>query len=282
MNFPYFVRMEEQLQIEAEKRGWEVTLVDVEMDASKELNALQDLINSGADALISSSWFYDALVDVFEDAYSKGIPVLAISRLDFSDSPLEGLVSVAIGTDHYDAGYLGGKYAAYRLKEEGRDSANVVTFTGSTEFLQDRAKGFIAGLEENGITVDLKNEYDTGTREEGMQNGEDALTAYPDVELFYGVSAQASLGAYDATVGANREDVWVVGYDGEDEEVEKINEGGNYIGSVTQAPADEATAAMQAIEDIFAGKEVEEVMVIPGGVYCKDGQLTGAEVLALD
>lgn len=281
MTFPYYVRMYEQFNEEAETRGWKITFVDSDLDASKELNALQDMINSDVDALIASTFYLDGLVDVFQQAKDQNIPVVVIGQTAFKEgSPLEDLVSFACGTEHYDAGYLGGKWTSTYLKEKERDSLKMVSMIGTTEQMQARGQGFIDALEDNGISVELLNEYDTSTREEGMRNGEDALTAYPDLELIYGVNAQASLGAYDATVGANRTDVLVVGYDGEDEELETIDKGGNYIATITQAPKAEATVAIEALDKLFAGEELAQIELVPAGIYSSEGQLTSEEVLS--
>ena len=111
-----------------------------------------------------------------------------------------------------------------------------------------------------------------------MASGEDALTTYPDIELFYGVSAQGALGAYDATVGANRTEVMVFGYDGEDEELEVIDEDNNYVGTVTQAPDVEASTTVEYIKKYLDGEEFDKIVPISAGIYCDEGQLTAEEV----
>ena len=52
MTFPFYVRMYEQIEAEADKRGWEVSFVDGNLDAGTQMNGLQDMINNGVDIMV--------------------------------------------------------------------------------------------------------------------------------------------------------------------------------------------------------------------------------------
>lgn len=279
MNFPYFVRMYDQYMADANARGWEVTFVDGNLDASTQINGLQDMINNGIQVLCVSTFYSDALEDICKQCEAAGIPVLVIGNSALPENILN-LVDYACGTDHYDAGYLGGVWAAKYFNGIGKTSLNMVIMTGSTEQMIARGQGFVDAMTAGGITVNVYNWYDINTREEAMASAEDALVAYDDLDLIYGCSAQGSLGGYDATIGANRSEVYVVGYDGEDEEIELIDKGTNYIATITQNPTLEATTTVEYVEKILAGESFEKVVPIPAGVYCAEGQLTSEQVLA--
>lgn len=281
LNFPYYVRMYEQFMQEADARGWEVSFVDGNLDASTQLNGIQDMINNGVDVMVVSTWFIDAMEDVFAQCKEKGIPVFVIGNTQNPDV-INDLIVYACGTEHYDAGFLGGTWTASYLKDQGKTDIKMIIMTGSTEQMKQRGQGFVDAMTQNGINVEVLNEYDVSAREDAMASAEDALTTYSDLDLIYGVSAQGSLGAYDATVGANRTEVLVVGYDGEDEELELIDADTNYIATITQDPAGEATATVEHIEKYLNGETFDLVVPIPAGVYCcTDGQLTSEQVLAL-
>ncbi len=278
LTFPYYVRMRDQFMKEAEQRGWEVTYVDGNMDAGKQLSGLQDLVKKGVDVLVVGSWYFDAMTDVFEQCKEKGIPVFQIANNQVSDLTKD-FVTFAAGTAHYDGGYLGGVWCSGYLKEKGKTSVNVALMTAATEQIKARGKGFCDGLKENGITVKVLNEYDASSREAAMGAAEDALTAYSDIDLFFGASAQAALGSYDATVGAKRANVLVMGYDGEDEERKLVDKGANYIGTITQDPAGEATVIAEHIDQWGRGETFHQSYKVPAGIYCAKGQLTSAQVL---
>lgn len=277
LNFPYYVRMYDTFMEEAEKNNWEVSFVDGNLDATTQLNGIQDLVNDDVDVMVISTWYIDAMEDVLQQCVDKDIPVFVIGNTENPDN-INELIQYACGTEHYDAGHLGGTYMSKYLKDQGRDSIKMATMVGSTEQMKARAQGFVDGMTDHGISVEVRNEYDVSTREEAMASGEDALTTYPDIELFYGVSAQGALGAYDATVGANRTEVMVFGYDGEDEELEVIDEDNNYVGTVTQAPDVEASTTVEYIKKYLDGEEFDKIVPISAGIYCDEGQLTAEEV----
>lgn len=277
LNFPYYVRMYDTFMEEAEKNNWEVSFVDGNLDATTQLNGIQDLVNDDVDVMVISTWYIDAMEDVLQQCVDKDIPVFVIGNTENPDN-INELIQYACGTEHYDAGHLGGTYMSKYLKDQGRDSIKMATMVGSTEQMKARAQGFVDGMTDHGISVEVLNEYDVSTREEAIASGEDALTTYPDIELFYGVSAQGALGAYDATVGANRTEVMVFGYDGEDEELEVIDEDNNYVGTVTQAPDVEASTTVEYIKKYLDGEEFDKIVPISAGIYCDEGQLTAEEV----
>lgn len=123
------------------------------------------------------------------------------------------------------------------MKEAGKEAVRMISFTTATSNGRNRADGFVKGLEEGGLTVEVLNEYLGDSRESYMTSCEDALVTYPELDLVFAANAQGGLGAYDACVAANRPEVKIVGFDCEDEEVELIDKGTQYIASVMQLPA---------------------------------------------
>lgn len=278
LNFPYYVRMYEQFMSEADAQGWDVSFVDGNLDATTQLNGIQDMINNGVDVMVVSTWFIDAMEDVFAQCKEKGIPVFVIGNTQNPDA-INELIVYACGTEHYDAGFLGGTWGADYFNELGKTDLKIAIMSGSTEQMKQRGQGFVDGLKQGGIQVEVMNEYDVSAREEAMASAEDALTVYSDLDLIYGVSAQGSLGAYDATVGANRTEVLVIGYDGEDEELQLIDEGTNYIATVTQDPAGEASTTVEYIVKYLNGESFDLIVPISAGVYCAEGQLSSSQIL---
>lgn len=278
LNFPYYVKMYEDFMSEADENGWDVSFVDGNLDAATQLNGIQDMINNDVDVMVISTWYIDAMEDVLVQCKNRGIPVFIIGNTQNPDA-INNLIVYACGTEHYDAGFLGGTWASGYFKNLGRTGLNMAIMSGSTEEMKQRGKGYIDGLEKGGIKVNVLNEYDVSTREDAMASAEDALTAYSDLDLFYGVSAQGSLGAYDATAGANRTGVLVMGYDGEDEEKELIDKGTNYIATITQDPEGEAHTTVEHIKKYLNGETFDKIVPIPAGVYCAEGQLTSDQIL---
>ena len=47
------------------KNNWEVSFVDGNLDATTQLNGIQDLVNDDVDVMVISTWYIDAMEDVF-------------------------------------------------------------------------------------------------------------------------------------------------------------------------------------------------------------------------
>ncbi len=277
VSFPFFARMHDQFMEEAEARGWEVTYVDGNLDAATQINGIQDLLNKGIDVLVYESWYNDALADIFVQCHDKGIPVFQIGRNEIPKGQEENIL-FATGTTSYTAGHLGGVWCAGYLKDKNIDSLNVVLMSAPNE-IKFRTEGFVDGMTENGIKVNVLHEYDASTRELGMSSTEDALTAYPDLDLIFSGSAQGSLGAYDAIVATTRQDIMIMGFDGEDEEIQLIDKGTNYIATITQNPMGEATLAAEMVDKWLKGEKFDQTYEMPAGVYSAEGQITADQII---
>ena len=279
MTFPFYARMFEQMDLEAKERNWDLSFVDGNLDATTQLNGLQDMINNDIDVLVFATWWIDAMTDIIGQCEQKGIPVFVMDNMVIPEGT-EKAITLTTGTDNYNAGIVGGTWYAGELAKQGRTTLDMVVISSQSEQMVKRYVGFVDGLSNNGIEVHLLNTYDGGKRETAMTMAEDALTALPELELIYGASAQDSLGAYDATIGANRTNVLVIGLDGEDEEILAVDAQKNYIASITQDPKGQSKLVAENIEKWQKGESFEQIQETPAGIYCAEGQFTGEEILA--
>ncbi len=270
LQFPFYVRMHDTFIEEAEARGWEVIYVDGNLDSLTQVNACLDLLTKDIDALVMATWWIDAMPEVFETAERSGVPVFLMDQSAEAIPEGSDAVVSASGTDNFDAGVVGGEWMAERLKAAGEESINLVLVTMASDVAVARCEGFVAGLEENGIEVNVLNEYLGDTRANGMASMEDALVTYPEgeIDLVFGYSAQSSLGAYDAIVAANRTGIEVVGFDGEDDEIVLIDEGTQYIATIVQYPDKMATLTAELVEAVVLhGDTIELSQPVEAGVY---------------
>ena len=274
LTMPYYVRMYEGFLAAAEKEGYEVVFADGGADAESTVKAVEDLITNDIDALAVSTNYSEALVDTFTKCKEQGIPVFYIGNLQLIPEVQEGTVSA-------DAGYLGGVWMADYLDGIGyKKDLNIVQVSLIHDSLQQRYEGFAQGLADNGYTVTLVNTVGDLTRENSLAGCEDMLTAHDDIDIFYGTAGTSALGAYDATQNAGRTEVMVVGFDGEDEEIQHIDEGGNYVATICQDPVGESEVTVAAIKTVLEGGTVEGGHETPAKVYGTGvGYVTSDELL---
>lgn len=279
LEYPFYVTMHDAFIEAAEAKGWSVIVTNANTDVNVQLNDCMDMLNKSIDALAFTSWYGDALADVFDICEQKNIPVF---MMDTSTYPEGAKFVTKIGTVNYDGGVVGGTWAGKYLVKNSITTVDVVGLHSGDQVSVDRFNGLIDGIKALGVNVNILNEYHSKSREESMANAEDALTTYSKIDLFVCTSAQHGMGAYGAAMAAGRDEMKIVAYDGEKEEMDEIDKGGIYLMTVMQLPADMSRTIVAQIEDYLTnGKAPEQIQSSPAGVYSPDGTMTAAEVDAL-
>lgn len=280
LTMPYFVRMYEGFLAAAEEKGYEVIFADGGADAASTVLAVEDLISNDIDALAVSTNYSEALADSFATLTEKGVPIFYIGNLQLVPE-VQQYMTFWEGTKSYDAGYLGGVWMAKYLTDIGyKTDLNIVCVSLISDSLIQRYTGFEDGLKDNGFTVNLVNTVGDLTRENSLAGCEDMLTAHDDIDIFYGTAATSALGAFDATQNSGRTEVMVVGFDGEDEELQHIDEGANYVATICQDPVGESEVTVEAIETVLNGGTVEGGHETPAKIYgIGVGYVTSDEII---
>lgn len=276
LEFPYFTRMQEGFVQSCDQRGIDYLYSDAGMDAGKQVSDCEDMLSQGVSAVLLSTWYPDAMSGVIQDLSDAGVDVIL---LDASNPPEVDFVT-NVGSDNYISGYMGGIWTGNYLKEaDGKTTINYIELVQASEEGRNRADGFRDGLEDSGLSVNLLNNYDAPSRETSMANAEDALVTYSDIDLMFGACAQGSLGAYDACTAAQRDEVKIVGYDCEDEEMQYIDSGeGRYLASVRQYPAEMVERSLEVLEEYLKGTELEKQIPFDNGLYTCNGEYSFEEL----
>jgi ribose transport system substrate-binding protein len=143
----------------------------------------------------------------------------------------------------------------------------------------DRYNGFLAGLEEGGIAYELvadgNAEY---TTELGLQVTEDLLVAHPEIEVIFANNDSMALGAQAALQSAGRDDVLLVGIDGQKEAFAEIDAGGcdgQYVSTGLNSPVLAAQQSVEILLSVISGEtsasDYEDVIFTPAvGIDCNN------------
>jgi ribose transport system substrate-binding protein len=146
---------ESQKAVEAvfKSLGYEVTSVDAQNDAARQLSQLEDMINTKPDAVIMNAVAFDSIVPGIEKARAAGIKVLNFDRL-ITSTQFE-LTSVA-GT--VAMGELAAGEATRLLKERhGSAKGKVLQILGDPgdNYTLDIQKGFEAVMAKDAPDVEI-------------------------------------------------------------------------------------------------------------------------------
>ena len=215
---------------------------------------------------------FGRLTELCEEA---GIPVFLIST---NTAPDDASFVTKVGTIDKDTTYLAGLWTGEYYADQGINELDAVVFMAADQVHNERRDGYLEGLAAKGIAVNILNTYNGDTREDAMSSCDDALITYPEIDLMITTSAQHGLGAYDACAAASRSEMKIVSMDGEEEEFQKIDEGGIYLCTALQFPGEMSRQTVDLIEQYFDTGSVERFVYTDAGVYCPDGTLSAKDI----
>lgn len=244
---PYFVTLADGFTEEAERNGFSTTVQDAKMDIAKQISTVENFITQGKDAIFITPADEKALEDVTRQATEAGIPVISMNL------EIPGYTAF-ITPNEYEFGYAGGQIAGQWILDnlESDSDAKVAIFTAPEQpQLAERIRGLKEGLLELAPNAEIISEQGAINTESGLAAAETILQAHPDVNVILSNNDAAALGAFEAFKAANIQDIAIVGLDATTEAVNKVKEGGNFIGTVDIDPYGTGVQAVKVLEQVF-------------------------------
>ena len=240
--------------------------VHTSADAAEMQAGLQDLVAWGATVIVSfPQWA--GMETAMQEIIDMGIPVVNFDV----DVACEGIYKVT--GDNYDMGYQSAKYIVEKAGEAAHIAVLDVPSSGSVCEL--RKQGFYDYLAE--INYDTSNiqefQLESFARDDGLKNAADILEKMPQVDAFYSMDDETSIGTIQAMNDAGRTEIKAITGGGGCQEYFQIiaSEEGKAIGaaSALYSPAMIQDAIKVAIK-LMNGEEAEPVIVIPTTIVSAD------------
>ena len=232
--------------------------VSVSGDGAEMTNQLDELKTWGADAIVAFPQWEGMEVPI-QQAIDEGITVV---NFDI-EIAADGIYRVA--GDNYDMGFQSAQYIVDKIGTEGTVVILDVPTSGSVAEL--RKQGFLENLAE--IAPDMKTiEYATQfTREDGLADMADILTATPQIDAVYSMDDETSIGALQAIRDAGRTDIKVItGGGGAQEYFNMMLADENqdiWLQSATYSPDMVEDAVDMAVEILNGNVPSDPVKIIP-------------------
>lgn len=254
----------------AEAHGHAVTVVDTDSDNAAMNAEITTAVSQGVDAIVVAFGTPQEFGDGLADAAEAGIPVFGLD----TGGVVEGIL-VNVTTDNR---FLGEQSAQAIIDEIGEGGTVAMIHFDPFEPVRLRAEAATALFEENGIEI---VEYIQGDPADSTGFAAaaigDLLVKYPEGELdsiWAGWDASA-LGAYQATVAADRTEVLVTGVDGQAFAIAEVAKGGNWIATVRQDWSTISATVLDVIEAHFAGEEpAEDTIFVPAILITSENACT--------
>lgn len=254
---PFFVAMKKGLEEEARAAGHEITIVDGQDDAQKQLTAIDNFVVQKVDAIILCPTETETLTPGVEKANSAGIPVITVNR-----TVSGGEVVTYVGADDTDGGRLQGKALIQELPVGGK----VALLQGILGSSPQRNRE--AGLEEAlkaapGIQIVDRIPYDF-QRTKAVSKVETLLTKYPKGSLaaIVAQSDDGALAAGDICGQKGRTEIRIIGFNGESDAFEYIK-AGKMTATVLQDAETQGREAVKATLTHLKGGTVQNPQITP-------------------
>lgn len=254
---PYYVAMQKGFLEEGKANGFDVKMAIADDDDATQLTQIESFIQQKVCAVAIngvSSGPPAAMVKKLNDA---GIPVFSmnvlISQPDLEKQGAEVLQFV--GADQVQGGTLSAQQA---LGDLGSTTmiAGIIGFPDSVTTNQ-RDDGFIAELGDQGeVKSTVNGKVDPNI---SLQVTNDLLQGNPDINVVFGDTGPATLGAVQAVKQLGKSDsVSVYGFCAADTPLEAP-----YMGCVAQEPYDYAKITVENVKDYLAGEEIQRTILRP-------------------
>jgi len=206
----------------ARRYGFNIEVTSGDGDVTKQVEAFDNLIEKGVDAIAVNPIDVTAYTNSFEKAKAKGIPVI----IEHSSSDY---ATCEVGFDEFSLSSEVGEYAVKLLTDKyGSAKGNVAILAGmlGQGLNQGRTGGFISVMDKNPdikIVAAEPTDWD-GTKATTIM--ENYLTTYPDIDLLYGLSDSVTYPAANVIMNANKRDqIFITSVDGMDYALKAIQDG---------------------------------------------------------
>ncbi|MCZ7636974.1 MAG: sugar ABC transporter substrate-binding protein [Verrucomicrobia bacterium] len=256
LNSPFFLDMKRGAEEAARELGVELVAQapEREVDVEKQMQIVENLIQTRVDALCLTPSGSKELVPVVGKANRAGIPVLIVdTRLDEATVQADGVRYVSfIGSDNYEGGRLAGQHVA-RLFPQPAQIAILEGIPGH-ETHDSRIRGFRDGLAGSPHLRIVASQPANAERDQGFNVMQNLLQAHRDIAAVFASNDLMALGALEAVAAAGRAGtIKILGFDATDEAREAIA-AGRLEASVAQNPtAMGRLAVTKAVEALQGG-----------------------------
>jgi ribose transport system substrate-binding protein len=258
LNHPYFVDMRRGAQEAADRLGvtLQVQAAEREIDVEKQMQIVENLIQTGIQALAITPSGSREIVSALVKARDAKVPIVVVdTRLDPKAAADAGVrAATFVGSDNYE----GGKLAAESLLKVTGGRARVAILEGipGHETGDSRLRGFRDALKSApGVTI-VASQPANWERDQGFNVFQNMLQAHSDIDSVFACSDLMALGAIEAIRAAGRTGtIRVIGFDALDD-AKKAIAAGAMEASVAQFPAEMGRAAVESAVKVIHGERL--------------------------
>ena len=248
-------QMVENLQAGLEKEGAEVTVIDTANDFSKLASRIEDVVTAQTDGIILVSADPSQLENQLQEAFDANIPVFGCDS-----GFIEGM-QVNATSDNYQMGQL---ITDYLFNDLMGGEGNVIALTHRPHpGVVKRCEAFDDAIAAND-KISLITEQHIPAEQpinDAQDTVENLLLSNPEKGSITAIWCgwdEPAIGATQACMDAGRDEILVVGVDGNEQAVDLIKQGTNLKATVKQNFDGMADIVLEQMKLLYTGKEIEK------------------------
>ncbi|WP_145182645.1 sugar ABC transporter substrate-binding protein [Pseudomonas sp. URMO17WK12:I11] len=225
-----------------------------ETDTGEQIRIVEQMVNSGAKALVIAPADSKALVSVVKKAMDKGVIVINIdNRLDPELLKSKGISVPFVGPDNRKGARMVGEYLAQQKLKAG-DQVGIIEGVPTTTNAQQRTAGFKDAMTSADMKI-VSVQSGNWEIDKGNAVAASMLNEYPDLKALLAGNDSMALGAVSAVRAAGKTgQVQVVGYDNINA-IKPMLKDGRVLATLDQAASQQAVYGIQAALQILKGEK---------------------------
>ena len=264
LNHPFFVDMRRGAQDAADRLGvtLQVQAAEREIDVDKQMQIVENLLQTGIDALAITPSGSREIVSALVKASSANVPILIVdTRLDAKAAADAGVKArTFIGSDNYEGGKLAGEYVV--TATGGKARVGILEGIPGHETGDSRLRGFRDAVSKSPAITIVASQPANWERDQGFNVFQNMLQAHPEIDTVFAASDLMALGAIEAiAAGGKTGKIRVIGFDALDD-AKKAIAAGTMEASVAQFPYEMGKAAVESAVKVMNGETLPpDIMV---------------------
>lgn len=225
-----------------------------ETDTGEQIRIVEQMVNSGAKALVIAPADSKALVATVKKAMDKGVVVINIdNRLDPELLKAKGISVPFVGPDNRKGARLVGDYLAKEKLKAG-DQVGIIEGVPTTTNAQQRTAGFKDAMDAAQMKI-VSVQSGNWEIDKGNAVAASMLNEYPDLKALLAGNDSMALGAVSAVRAAGKAgQVQVVGYDNI-KAIKPMLKDGRVLATLDQAASQQAVFGIQAALTMLKGEK---------------------------
>jgi ribose transport system substrate-binding protein len=272
LNHPFFVDMRRGAQEAADRLGvtLQVQAAEREIDVEKQMQIVENLIQTGIQALCITPSGSREIVSALVKARDAKVPIIVVdTRVDAKAAADAGVrTETFVGSDNYEGGKLAGDYLVKVSGGKGR--VGILEGIPGHETGDSRLRGFRDAIRASpGIAI-VASQPANWERDQGFNVFQNMLQAHPDIDSVFACSDLMALGAIEAIAAAGKTGrIRVIGFDALDD-AKKAIAAGTMEASVAQFPSEMGRVAVESAVRVIRGETVPAEVKVKLELVTKD------------